>query len=46
MIVCGCCYNTIMGDTFCYWDAKSRADLIIIIVNQTVVTVLLSACPH
>lgn len=31
-----------MVDTFCYWDAKSKPDLIIIIINQTIVTVLLS----
>lgn len=27
-----------MADRFCYWDAKSRPDIIVIIFNQTVVT--------
>jgi hypothetical protein len=31
-----------MAANFCYWDAKSKADTIVIIVNQTVVTALLS----
>lgn len=26
--------------TFCYWDAKSKLDLVVIIVNQTIVTTI------
>lgn len=30
-----------MTSSFCYWDAKSRTDAIIIVVNQTIVSALL-----
>lgn len=30
-----------MTDRFCYWDAKSRVDTIIIVINQTIVMTFL-----
>lgn len=33
-----------MNQNFCYWDAKSKKDVIVIIINQSIVaTILITA---
>lgn len=30
-----------MNQDFCYWDAKSKKDVIVIMINQSIVTTIL-----